>query len=235
MIYSNQIARQYKAYRPPLHKVILRECLKSKDSFARALDIGCGVGHSSIALLPYCEHIIGVDSSQSMLDEALVNDKVSYEILNEFPLRWDEDTFDLITFSGSLFYCKSQALIQDCLRLITDSGTIVVYDFTLNLNPVLINLGFLPEKSDYDPTINLDDVQDLRLQFDMLQKHALSITREHLAHILLTDTTISKQLALNNSNNEEENVILNLLLEKIETDSFICHAELYCRSYQIRG
>ena len=233
-MYGPQIAKQYKAYRPPLHQVILKECFESNQQFSKALDIGCGVGHSAVALLPYCKTIVGIDASQAMLDEAHAHHKISYELHGELPSRWDDREFDLITFAGSLFYCKSPALIQDCLRIMNDTGIIVVYDFTVNLNPVLIGLGLQPQESDYDPTINLDDVLDLQVQYENKQKHTFTISRADLVHILFTDTNIRAQLSLQTSA-EGTDVISNLLTERMPTDSIICEADLYCRRYQIRA
>ena len=107
-----------------------------------------------------------------------------------------------------------------------DTGIIVVYDFTVNLNLVLTGLGLQPQESDYDPTINLDDVLDLQVQYENKQKHTFTISRADLVHILFTDTNIRAQLSLQTSA-EGTDVISNLLTERMPTDSIICEADLY--------
>jgi methylase of polypeptide subunit release factors len=63
-------AFHYNAFRPPLHGSILRQCL-GQDSFSKVLDIGCGAGHSTVALAEFCQKAVGFDVSQSTLQQAL--------------------------------------------------------------------------------------------------------------------------------------------------------------------
>ncbi|MEO9894623.1 methyltransferase domain-containing protein [Aurantibacter sp.] len=78
--YDTINAEHYAAYRPPLHQVILEKCLQKK-THNIGLDIGCGTGNSSIALAKFCNRVIGIDPSKSMLERALLHAIVSYQIL----------------------------------------------------------------------------------------------------------------------------------------------------------
>jgi predicted TPR repeat methyltransferase len=69
-IYDAYTAFHYNAFRPPLHGSILRQCL-GQDSFSKVLDIGCGAGHSTVALAEFCQKAVGFDVSQSTLQQAL--------------------------------------------------------------------------------------------------------------------------------------------------------------------
>ena len=59
-------AHHYRAFRPPLHYLILKNCL-GKRKFKKTLDIGCGVGNSNIALTNFSKKVIGYDINKEML------------------------------------------------------------------------------------------------------------------------------------------------------------------------
>jgi 2-polyprenyl-3-methyl-5-hydroxy-6-metoxy-1,4-benzoquinol methylase len=68
---------------------------------ARALDFGCGVGRLTLPLARRCEHVVGVDVSPSMLDEARANASRAGLTNTEFVLSDDElsrvhGSFDLV-------------------------------------------------------------------------------------------------------------------------------------------
>ena len=67
----------------------------------RALDFGCGVGRLTLPLARRCAHVIGVDVSPSMLDEARVNSREAGLSNVEFAPSDDalthvDGTFDLV-------------------------------------------------------------------------------------------------------------------------------------------
>ena len=70
--YDNITAYHYSFYRPALHLPILESCLEGK-YFEKGLDIGCGTGHSSIALANFCNEIVGLDPSSDMLNLSLIH------------------------------------------------------------------------------------------------------------------------------------------------------------------
>ena len=70
-------ALNYKNFRPPLHQPILSQCLKNQ-AFNLALDVGCGVGHSSIGLSHFCKRVIGYDISEYMLKHVIKHEKITY-------------------------------------------------------------------------------------------------------------------------------------------------------------
>ena len=75
--YNFDTAFHYKAYRPPLHTIILDNCIGNL-LFEKALDVGCGLGHSSIALTNFCDKVIGYDPSEPMIQQAKKHERVNY-------------------------------------------------------------------------------------------------------------------------------------------------------------
>ena len=135
MEYDQQIASHYASYRPPLHQMILNEALGKNTSFQKGLDIGCGTGRSTTALLPYCKKIVGIDPSKEMLSNATPHPSISYNCFDGANLPFRENQFDLITFAGSLFYAKSQRLLNEVIRVSKLGTRVLVYDFEIKTEP----------------------------------------------------------------------------------------------------
>jgi len=57
--------------------MIVDEALKDQRC-QTALDVGCGIGHSTIALKKFSRRVIGVDSSPAMLAAATQSDNTEY-------------------------------------------------------------------------------------------------------------------------------------------------------------
>ncbi len=66
--YNQAVAEHYAAFRPPLHQLILKKLLNPGERLQSGLDIGSGTGYSAIALSGYCDHVIGLDPSESMIE-----------------------------------------------------------------------------------------------------------------------------------------------------------------------
>lgn len=139
--YDKVTAMHYSKYRPPLHPLILEKVLSEKKLFHRGLDIGCGTGQSSVALSPYCKKIIGIEPSQPMLEMAIPHDKVEYREFDGKNLKFPDGHFDVITLAGSLFYAKSQRLLDEVIRVSNPGSTVLVYDFEILLNDLFLQLA----------------------------------------------------------------------------------------------
>ena len=139
--YDHITSKHYAAYRPPLHRLILEKCIKKEVTFELGLDIGCGTGQSSKALLSYCKKIIGIDPSLDMIKEAIPNPKICYQHFDGQNLRFQDLHFDIIPFAGSLFYGKSQRLLDEVIRVGYDHAVIIIYDFEILFDELYKTLG----------------------------------------------------------------------------------------------
>lgn len=131
--YDTAAAAHYAAYRPPLHRLILQRALGEDARFGDGLDIGCGTGYSAIALSEACERVVGVDPSPAMLERATPHDRVRYLPGAGEALPLPDNSADLITFAGSLFYTDTPATHAQARRVARPGGLAVVYDFDLDL------------------------------------------------------------------------------------------------------
>jgi SAM-dependent methyltransferase len=152
--YNNSESIYYSAYRPPLHELILSEVLKGRH-FKTALDIGCGVGASSIALVPYSNTVIGYDPSQVMIEKATSHPNITYtNRLEELP-----DYCDLLCFFGSLEYIDTMMLNKYTQKLIK-GGQLICCDFEIDYQPILEKIELEPMRTEYNHSKNLKDYPD---------------------------------------------------------------------------
>jgi predicted TPR repeat methyltransferase len=77
----DRVAAGYASARPYLHPEMfgrVRELIRLAQPLRRALDVGCGTGLSSMALLGLAQEVTGVDASLPMLRRARRAEHVHY-------------------------------------------------------------------------------------------------------------------------------------------------------------
>ena len=147
--YNSLESNHYSAYRAPLHKLILSKILKDRH-FQIALDVGCGVGTSSLALVPYAKRVIGYDPSQAMIEKATPHPTITYtNLIDELP-----NSCDLLCFFGSLEYINPVALKKYTQKLVK-GGQLICCDFEIDYQPILEKIGLEPMRTDYNHSKNL--------------------------------------------------------------------------------
>jgi len=148
--YDTTTALHYSSYRPSLHGNILKTFL-GKKSFNLGLDIGCGTGQSAIALANFCHNVIGIDPSVDMISNGIAHPNIRYSLFDKSRIDFDDNTFDISTLAGSLWYAKSQMLLNEIVRVSSNNGLIFIYDFEVLLNDILSILGFETESDSDSP------------------------------------------------------------------------------------
>lgn len=237
--YDDITAFHYAAYRPPLHKLILEECLEKKKQFSLGLDVGCGTGYSCIALSDFCEQIIGIEPSEEMFQKAMPHPKVNYENSDLFQIGFPEKHFDIITFAGSLFYAKSQALLDETIKVSKDDAKIVVYDFEILLNVIFKRIKIdLPKETtiEYDHQINFDDLssENLRQEKAFKKTISLNIPVANVAHLLLSAKDNYNLIAAHFEEKELHKKVSEELLKVFESDLALINADIYASVYQVK-
>jgi len=193
--YDQDIAKHYSAYRPPLHKLILREVLADQH-FETGLDFGCGTGRSSSALLHYCDHVVGLDNSNHMLRQAPRNPKIAYRLLDgpDWPVQ--DKSIDVVTLAGVLPYLNVNQTVDEMRRVCRSKALIIPYDFEVQIDPILLALSIAPppNNSGYDHSRNLSRnrfLSTLAVETRILE---VSAKPEEAAHVLLADSDTHKVL-----------------------------------------
>jgi ubiquinone/menaquinone biosynthesis C-methylase UbiE len=234
--YDHITATHYRAYRPPIHEIILKRCIDQKRNFTLGLDIGCGTGHSSVALLNFSEHVIGIDPSADMLENAIVNAAIEYQNFDGKTLKFDKDRFDIVTFAGSLHYSKSQDLLDEAVRVSKTPGLIVVYDFEILLDDILDRFQFESQSQNtYDHAADFSGLRDSKISIinKGKEKEQLSVTIGDLAHLLLSVKEQHIFFEKRFGPNELHRKLSDHLAEITDSMSFKIEADLYFKCYEI--
>lgn len=128
------------------------------------LDLGCGTGILTVQLAELCNKVIGVDSSQSMIDKAKEQfGNIEFMVCDALVLPF-ENEFDVV-FSNAVFHWISDhdALLINIHKVLKPQG-LLVCEFGANGNIATIENAF--EKAcnslgyDYEPKFNFPTVEN---------------------------------------------------------------------------
>lgn len=195
--YNEATAKHYASYRPPLHQLILEKCMDKLDKLEIGLDIGCGTGQSSIALSQYCQKVIGIDPSSDMLGRAIPDPGIEYHPYDQKKISFQSQYFDIITLAGSLFYAKSQRLLDEIIRVNKSSSPVIVYDFEILLDDLYLQLAIDPQTTDgiYNYKEDFSGLNGkIKLVETSKEEVTLNMEPTQLAHLLLSLGNIYKAL-----------------------------------------
>jgi len=188
-MYDAITALHYSAYRPPLHSIILGRALRENKKRRIGLDIGCGTGRSAQELANFCDHVVGLEPSKSMLFKTEKHEKVDYvnSLGEQIPIA--AKSVDVVTLAGSLNYIERNSLVNELVRICRAEAEIVVYDFEVDLIDFdkFLGMNLIKRSLEYDHSANLSE----HTKFDEVSivEDELSTTASPLeiAHLLLSD------------------------------------------------
>lgn len=124
-------AARYAKGRPAFHHLVIqriKEILSLTAPLARALDVGCGTGLSTVALRGVAREIVGADVSPEMLSFARSEEGISYIICAGERLALASGVCDLITVSQALHWLEMDAFLKEARRVLRAGGWLVAYD-----------------------------------------------------------------------------------------------------------
>ena len=128
----DRVAVGYATARPYLHPEVFARVLEvvgPEARFRRALDVGCGTGLSSLALLDLAEEVIGVDAALDMLRHARREEGIRYVAANAEALPFREGSVDLVVACGSMDWVDRARFLPRAAELIESGGWLVSLDF----------------------------------------------------------------------------------------------------------
>ncbi len=133
MFAGAEIALGYASARPPVHPLVIDKIathLGLSSPIELAVDIGCGAGLSTSALVRIARRCIGFDPAVAMVRQAAVvapQARVFVGRAEALPLK--SRSVDLLTAAGSLNYADLDACFAEACRVLAPGGTLAAYDF----------------------------------------------------------------------------------------------------------
>ena len=127
------LAPRYHAYRPRVHGAIVDSLQAQIDlpvPLERALDIGCGTGHSTAPLRGLAREVVGLDVSAGMLEVA----RGAYPDIRFIQAPAEatgepDHSFDLITCSMVFHWLDQEAFLAEVTRIAKHQSYLCVYNF----------------------------------------------------------------------------------------------------------
>ena len=188
-MYKSTTEQHYAAYRPPLHKTILKQIFTSPADRHRGLDIGCGTGLSCQALSHYCKHVIGIDPSLAMLSEVRMQQRISYLNADGQRIPLCGNSIDVVTLAGSLNYLDQKLLIAELTRVCRPGAELAIYDFEIDLSQFesRFTVDTSIDADSYNHRLNLSGFSAVEELCVMNTEVMLQAKADEVAHLLLSD------------------------------------------------
>lgn len=128
-----RVAEGYAAHRPFYHPLVIakiRAHLGLKGRLSAALDVGCGTGLSTVALCEIADHVVGTDSSATMIEAAngVGHGEVVFHCAPGEDLRFSDQSFDVITVCGAINWIDRERFLPEAKRVLRPNGSLVIYD-----------------------------------------------------------------------------------------------------------
>lgn len=125
------VAARFSKGRPGFHSNTIKhikDYLHVEKILNNALDIACGTGLSTKALLEIATNVYGTDASQEMLNFAAQPAEIYYTIASAEQQPFTDDTFDLITVSLGVHWFDIDKFLAEANRLLKSKSCLVLYE-----------------------------------------------------------------------------------------------------------
>jgi ubiquinone/menaquinone biosynthesis C-methylase UbiE len=124
-------AERYAVGRPDFHQNTINKVanyLNIHEKLPIALDIACGTGLSTKALLPIANQVFATDISDEMLLLAYPNSAITYQKMSAENLDFLSESIDLITVSSGVHWFDIDRFLQEAHRVLRPNAHIVLYE-----------------------------------------------------------------------------------------------------------
>ncbi|KAF6033346.1 hypothetical protein EB796_008348 [Bugula neritina] len=139
---TTQAAEKYREYQPkhpPELFSLIINFVKDKEftKYPLAVDVGCGPGlMSTVCLAPYFNKVIGVDISESRIEQATFNKKhsnVEYRLSAAENLPVEEKSVTLIQAATALHWFDLVKFYRECDRVLAPGGVVAAFCYDVLL------------------------------------------------------------------------------------------------------
>ena len=128
---TKSIADRYKKGRPYFHGDIISQIKNYLGLTARlekALDVACGTGLSTKALLEIATRVDATDISAEMLNYAYRHECITYTKATAEERLFEPDSFDIITVSSGIHWFDIDRFLDEANRVLKPYKWLIIYD-----------------------------------------------------------------------------------------------------------
>jgi ubiquinone/menaquinone biosynthesis C-methylase UbiE len=128
---TKRSATLYAEGRPDFHGICvqrIQQHINLDKTGTRVLDIACGTGLSTKALLAVADDVYGTDVSAAMLDHAACSEQICYRRASADQQPFADAFFDLITVCSGVHWFDTDPFLAEAKRLLKPGGWLVLYD-----------------------------------------------------------------------------------------------------------
>jgi SAM-dependent methyltransferase len=127
--FHQSAAQRYAAARPYFHPLIAQKisAFTKINRFERALDVACGTGQSTRALLTIADQVEAIDISPDMLRQAEADQRIHYQVSPAEKMPFANATFDLLTVGLGFHWFDQAAFLQEAHRVLQPGAWLAIY------------------------------------------------------------------------------------------------------------
>jgi ubiquinone/menaquinone biosynthesis C-methylase UbiE len=212
-------AERYSKGRPDFHSGTIKhikDYLHLDKKLDKALDVACGTGLSTKALLDIATDVYGTDPSQEMLNYALYQDTIHYVVASAEQQPFADGNFDLITVSSGVHWFDIDKFLIEANRLLKSKSWLVLYEnhFIAEMigndnfvnwyrNVYLKKYPSPPRNDAYSWTNENLKPKDFNFVGEERFKNAISFNKKQLSLYFTTQTNIIAVVAKNETTYEQ--------------------------------
>jgi len=228
-------AERYANGRPNFHSKTVDKIkidLNITNKLDRALDVACGTGLSTNALLAIARNVYGTDSSEEMLKNAITHKRIHYSAARAEKQPFRKDFFDLITVCSAIHWFQIDDFLAEANRLLKKDGSLVLYD-NFFLSEMKGNSKFStwfpdiylqqfpspPRNNDYIWENDVVRKSGMQLQNETTFKNEVQFTKTELILYFTTQSNITAAVQRGRSYEDIENWLNAQLTPFFETES----------------
>lgn len=131
----------YAKYRPSYPPELFAYLASIAPGRERAWDCATGNGQAAIGLAPFFERVVATDGSRAQLDQAIKDERISYQLATAESAEFEPHSIDLVTVAQALHWFDLPRFYEVVRRVLKPGGVLAAWCYNLlEISPELDQL-----------------------------------------------------------------------------------------------